>query len=91
MNRRPQDNADELVQKLSEVVRENALSQGEPEDVFSDAGASDESRDSDAQIAAFDTYMASLLGELGIEDGKVADGELVSHGRCYAVGGKLGK
>ena len=70
MSRLPKEPTDDLAQQLREVLQENSSADsGEPEEVFTSSSA--DKAAPDEQIAAFDTYMADLLGALGIEDGQM--------------------
>ncbi len=60
MNRLSKDSTDELVQALRASLDEG----GSPDDVFADDSSSARSRQEDEEIAAFDSYMAALLGEV---------------------------
>lgn len=67
MNRNVQDSPDELLRKLHEKLADNhqgSNGDASPEDVFSAQRARTELDGSDEDIAAFDSYMAELLGEL---------------------------
>jgi hypothetical protein len=61
MNRRSQDSADELVQALRAKLDKE---EGSPDDVFADDSSSARSKQKDDELAAFDAYMAALLGEV---------------------------
>jgi cation transport ATPase len=72
MNRKTQDSTDELLRALRASMDEDANASSEeemsPDDVFSDR-ASGRGRDQvDEEIAAFDSYMAALLGDVVGED-----------------------
>ena len=61
MNRRSQDSTDELVQALRAKLDKE---EGSPDDVFADDSSSARSKQKDDELAAFDAYMAALLGEV---------------------------
>ncbi len=62
MNRLSKDSTDELLQALRASLDNEE--DGSPDDVFADDLASARSREEDDEIAAFDSYMAALLGEV---------------------------
>ena len=60
MSRRSQDSTDELLQALRASLDDD----GSPDDVFADHSSLARSHEEDEDIAEFDAYMATLLGEV---------------------------
>ena len=65
MNRKSQDSTDDLLRALRTLMdQDDADEQGTPDDVFGDRTSSErDHKQQDEEIAAFDSYMAALLGE----------------------------
>lgn len=69
MSRKSKDSTDELLQALRASLDED----GSPDDVFADQKAVTHSRETDDEIAAFDSYMAALLGEVVPQEQDVSE------------------
>ena len=76
MNRRSQDSADELVQALRAKLDKE---EGSPDDVFADDSSSARSKQKDDELAAFDAYMAALLGEVVSEQESEPEENEIKH------------
>ena len=65
MNRKSQDSTDDLLRALRTLMDQDEVDeQGTPDDVFGDRSPSErDNKQQDEEIAAFDSYMAALLGE----------------------------
>lgn len=71
MNKNVQDSPDELLRKLHKQWSDQTSDDdATPADVFTPQEAKTESASSDEDIAAFDSYMAELLGELVPDQGQ---------------------
>ncbi len=68
MNPKNRDSVDELLRRLQASLEDDADADGTPEDVFADRSVSVKKEETDDEIAAFDTYMAQLLGEVTSEE-----------------------
>ncbi len=83
MSRKPQDATDELLRALrASVEQEDAADEGDsPDNVFSDHanGGNKHGSTRDEEIAAFDQYMASLLGEVLPDEEKPTKSRSIPH------------
>ena len=70
MKGKERDSTEDLLRRLQESLTDREDADGTPEEVFADRSVSVKKSETDEDIAAFDSYMAQLLGEVVPEEEK---------------------